>query len=389
MNSTETHFARLVSYAFRLLFILVVVQALSHITIWQLIWWGLLEVDPGYNPVLWHGHEMVVGFAGAAIAGFLLTAVATWTGRAPVRGWPLIVLCLSWLIARTVMIFPTGAAVASIFYWVWLLILMGREVLQAKNRRNYKILIVLLLMLVLELLFQYSLLADNGWTRQVVWSQLWLTIVLVTIVGGRIIPAFTRNWLRMNRPELSEKQQPASFGRLDVIATIVLLAFALATLVPMSASVQATFAITGGILQLWRLWRWRGIYTLADPLVWMLHLSYAWIPLAMFLFAMSQYGYVSVSAGIHALTIGAIASMIVSVASRAALGHTGRPLVSHPLLTAAIVLLTLSAIVRIIAVLVPSPTYITGSALLWLLGFLCFAIRYLPILTSAAHQDST
>lgn len=380
MKSTEMPFAHLLSYGFRLLFTLVVIQALFHISAWLLHWNGLLTIDPGFNPVLWHGHEMIVGFAGAAIAGFLLTAVATWTGRPPVSGWPLLLLCLSWLIARAVIVIPTAAAVAGIFYWAWLLALMGREVLLAKNQRNYKILLVLSLMLFLESLFQYSLVAENGWSRQVVWSQIWLTIMLVSIIGGRIIPAFTRNWLRLNRPELNEDQQPASFGRLDVVATIALLAFAIATLIPLSASLQAMLAITSGILQLWRLWRWRGIYTFADPLVWMLHLSYAWIPLAMLIFAMSQLGFVSVSAGIHALTIGTIASMIVSVASRAALGHTGRSLESHPLLTSAIVLISLAAIVRVIAAMVPESMYLTGSAILWLAGFLCFAIRYVPIL---------
>ena len=217
---------------------------------------------------------------------------------------------------------------------------------------------------------------------------MWLLILLINTIGGRIIPAFTRNWLRIQRPELTNEKLPKNFGRVDLLATIVLIVFAAATLLFRTTPILSTLAICTSLLLLWRLIRWKGFYTFSNPLVWMMHIAYAWIPIGVFILALSYENLVPVSAGIHALTIGSIASMIVSVASRAALGHTNRALVAHPLLTTAIVLLSVAAIFRVAAAIIAVNVLMHGATLFWLLGFICFAVHYLPILLQPAKINS-
>jgi uncharacterized protein involved in response to NO len=387
MNNLKLDASIILSYAFRPLFLLVVIQALIQIPLWYLIWNNHLTIDWQFNPVYWHGHEMLAGFAGAAIAGFLLTAVATWTGREPVNGWPLLVLCLVWLLARLGFSLPLTAALAGIVYWLILLVLMAREVLSSRNRRNYKILLVILSFVLLESGFQWSLLNQSNTARQFLWAQLWLVVLMINLIGGRIIPAFTRNWLRRSKPSLSEQQLPAAFARIDIVATVALAVFALATLFPVDELLLLALGLFTSIMQLWRLSRWQGIRTFNDPLVWMLHLAYGWIPLGVLIFSLGQLDWLPVSAGIHALAIGTVASMIVSVASRAALGHTSRPLIAHPLLVACIVLLSLAALFRIAAAISSAPFFMAAATLFWTTAFICFAVPYLSILLLPPPED--
>ena len=374
------------SFAFRSLFMLVVLQALIHIALWFAIWNGLFTVSTAVNPIYWHGHEMAIGFAGAAIAGFLLTAVATWTGRPQVQGWPLVILCLSWLLARSGLVVPLLAAGAGIFYWFFLLALMTRELVSSSNSRNYKVLAILLVFLVLESLYHFTLHTQSPILQRVLWSQIFLVVVMVNLIGGRVIPAFTRNWLLKQQSGLTDSQLPAPFGHVDSAATLALVVFFLATLVSANDGLVLILAIVTSFLQAWRLFRWKGFSCLSDPLVWMMHLSYGWIPVGILVLGLGQAGYLSMSAGIHALTIGTVASMIISIASRAALGHTGRPLKAHPLLTAAIILIALSALSRVGASILASEFLLTSASALWIAGFLCFALRYVPVLLSPAKE---
>jgi len=374
------------SFAFRSLFMLAVLQAVIHIALWLAMWNGLFVAQIEVNPIYWHGHEMAIGFAGAAIAGFLLTAVATWTGRPQVQGWPLVVLCLSWLLARVGLLAPLFAAAAGIFYWLFLLVLMAREVISSSNSRNYKVLAILFVFLVLESLYQYALYMQSPMLRQVLWSQIFLLVVMINLIGGRVIPAFTRNWLLRQQSGLTGNQLPAPFGPVDSAATLALIVFFLATLSTVDGGLILMLGIVTSFLQAWRLLRWKGLHCLSDPLVWMMHLSYAWIPIGVLLVGLGQAGYLSMSAGVHALTIGTVASMIVSIASRAALGHTGRPLQTHPLLTGAIVLIALSALSRVGASILASDLLLTSASAFWIAGFLCFAVRYIPVLLSPSAE---
>ncbi|MCI5106194.1 MAG: NnrS family protein [Pseudomonadales bacterium] len=388
MNFPEFKTTVLLSYAFRPLFLLLVIQALVHIPLWYLMWQGYLAIDWPVNPALWHGHEMLSGFAGAAIGGFLLTAVATWTGRKAVSGWPLVLLCLFWLFGRGSLIFPLAAATASIAYWLGLLVLMAREVVLAGNKRNYKVVLIILIFLLLESAFQYAFLNQADWLREIVWIQLWLIVLLINLIGGRIIPAFTRNWLKLHRPALTDRQLPRPFGKVDLIASFTLPVFAILSLIQVAESLLIASALTAAFFQIWRLLRWQGLRAIADPLVWMMHLAYAWIPLGILLFASGLTDILPLSTGVHALGIGTVASMIVSVASRAALGHTNRPLVAHPLLTSAIILISLAAVFRILASTSANNLFLSSATILWSIAFAAFAIRYVPILLFPATDNS-
>lgn len=371
----------LFSYAFRPFFLCVTVHALLAVGFWSAWWAGLVRFEWRVNPVYVHAHEMVSGFAGAAIAGFLLTAVATWTKRAPVSGWPLVLLCALWIAGRLTFNSPEIYALVDFLWWFGLLAAMSNEVIRAGNRRNYKILGILALLLCSDLAWHVASLQAPELLRQAVWAQLWFVILMITVIGGRIIPAFTGNWLRRQHgAQMPKEALPAEFGRVDLAAVLSLLLFAALTLLPAPAMLAAGAGALAAVLHAWRLARWQGHRTLSDPLVWMLHLSYAWIPLGLGLMALAMAGYIGPAAGLHAFGAGAVAGMIVSVSARAALGHTNRPLQSHPLLTAAIVLLACSALLRIAAALYPHPLLMQASALLWITGFLCFGFRYAPIL---------
>lgn len=374
----------LFSYAFRPMFLLMTLQAIFMIVFWMLSWTDLLPFVWNRNPIYWHGHEMLNGLAGAAIGGFLLTAVANWTNRPAVSGWPLILLCVVWIGGRLALNSAIAAAIFDIGYWLLLWCLVANEIFRARNQRNYKLLLILGLMLLTDLGWHYAELYQPDIQRQFLWGQLWLVVLLVTVIGGRVIPAFTGNWLRR---QAAQQQQPATparmppaFDRLDLLALIALVLFALCTLFPVAPNIALLVGIVAAWAHVVRLARWQGVRTLSDPLVWMLHLSYAWIPVGILLMALGSAGLLAPSAGIHALTTGAIVGMIVSMSSRAALGHTNRALVSHPLLTTSIVLLNLTAVLRVCASIFDLSPLINFSALTWIAAFLCFAYVYVPIL---------
>lgn len=385
---SESRVDLLFSYAFRPLFLLLVVQAISMVVFWSLFWSGLLPFAWDRNPIYWHGHEMLNGFVGAAIGGFLLTAVANWTGRPAVSGWPLMLLCAVWIGGRFALASPFAAAIFDIGFWCLLLLIATNEILRAGNRRTYKLLVVLAAMLVADLGWHYAELQQPALQRQFLWAQLWLVVLLVTIIGGRIIPAFTGNWLRRQAaqqqvPSLPSRM-PAAFNYIDFLAILMLLLFALCTLFPVGPYTVLVVGIIAAALHSVRLGRWLGHLTRSDPLVWML---YAWIPIGIALMALASAGWLAPSAGIHALTTGAIACMIVSVSSRAALGHTNRALVAHPLLTSSIVLLNLTAILRVSASIFNLPVLISISALTWIVAFVCYGYIYVPILLGSPSKS--
>jgi uncharacterized protein involved in response to NO len=386
--TTSSKQSVLLSYGFRPLFLLVVLQALGMMLLWLLWWTGFLPINVSGNPVYWHAHEMLNGMAGAAIGGFLLTAVATWTKRPPVSGLPLLLLCLVWLGGRVGGYFPTVGAVCDFAYWSGLLGLMANEVLRAGNTRNYKVLLVLSALLLSDLAYHVLPSLYPGTERQTVWAQLWLVVIMINLVGGRIIPAFTRNWLKRQNEQSGTVSQalPAEFGAPDLLANISVALFAISTLLPVPVWWILLCGTVTTLLLFWRLVRWQGHRTLRDPLVWMLHLGFAWIPVGVALLAFGLAGYIPVSAGIHALTVGAIATMIVAVSSRAALGHTGRPLHSHRLLTFSIVLLTLAAVVRVCAAIGNHGMLVSAAGVLWIAAFLCYAVVYVPVLLLPARK---
>jgi uncharacterized protein involved in response to NO len=383
------------TYAFRSLFLLATLYAVAVVPLWAAAWLGYLPMPTSLGaPSWWHAHEMIYGFAGAAIGGFALTAVAMWTKRPPVAGAPLMILSALWLIARILFALPSPALLApaiatDLGYGVLLFVLMSREVISARSQRNYKVLLILGLLPLMNGLFFLGMTRNAGWTKTALFAGLWLVVLLVNLIGGRVIPGFTRNWLK--RQLLEQKREPATlppmFDRFDLLTTWLMVAFAILHLFEAPSRWTAVIGLITSVMLFIRLTRWQGIHTGSEPLVWVLHVAFSWLPLGFLLLAFAEIGLLPQTAGVHALTSGAITTMIIAISGRAALGHTGRALESHPVLTAAYVLITVAAICRVAATVGPGArSLLAASAVAWCAGFVCFAWRYVPILTQGRVQ---
>jgi uncharacterized protein involved in response to NO len=300
--------------------------ALVAMVLWIAILQGTISLPTAFDPIAWHVHEMLFGFVTAAIAGFLLTAIPSWTGRMPLQGGPLAVLVGVWLAGRLAVGVSAsiGAGSAAVLDLAFLALLLGvvlREILAGRNWRNLPMPGVLGVLLVANALMHADAagLAATGPLGQRLGIA--IVILLIGLVGGRIIPSFTLNWLKKR----GESNLPASFGVLDRVA-LGLAAAALAMwVVAPESPIGGALLIAAGVASLIRLARWRGHLTLAEPLVWSLHLGFVWVGIGLLLVGLSVFlPDVSSAAGLHALTAGAMGSMTLAVMTRATLGHTGR-----------------------------------------------------------------
>ena len=379
----------LFSYAFRPFFLLTGAFAVLIAAAWGLFLGGALPWPDALPASYRHGHEMIFGFAGGAIAGFLLTAVATWTQRPPVSGPLLQMLCALWLAARITAFLPGALgqslwAVAGLSFWGGLVGLMAREVYAARSERNYKVPVLLAGFLLAEVFFFVSAAkgAEGADGMQAsLHLGLFLVLGMISLVGGRIIPAFTQNWLRTRRPEIAV-QLPA-FDRFDLGAVVALALFGAAFILWPQAWPTGVLGLLAALLHGLRLFRWRGWLVLREPLLWVLHLGFAWLPVG---FALLGAGILSEShgvwdSGLHALGYGAIGTLILGVAARVALGHSGRPLHAYPTMTAAFGLLTAGTVLRLMAE--AGEGTMSLSVLLWIGAYALFLVQYTPILLSS------
>lgn len=374
---------RLFSNGFRPLFLACAIQAIVIMLLWLAYLGGALvpSSPPGWGPVAWHGHEMLFGFVGAAVGGFLLAAVAKWTGRPPVHGVPLLALTLLWLAGRALVLSGNSSVwlqiLANTGYWVLLAILVGREVLVSRNKRNGVVILALAVMAGFSLLFQLGAVDRLHLLK----SQVLLMALLISLIGGRITPAYTRNWLI--RKQVDKSKMPAGFGWIDRLAVGFSLLATLAWVTLAAPPVSGVLLIIAGGLQITRLLRWRGLISIAEPLLFALHLGYLWVGIGFVLLGLSSFtAAVPVTAGIHALAVGAMGGMILAVASRAALGHTNRELKAGMLMSLSFLAIHLAALTRILSALLPQFSLmlmmLAGTA--WLIAFALFAVRYVPIL---------
>jgi uncharacterized protein involved in response to NO len=347
---------------------------------------GALDLPSALDPLAWHRHEMLFGFVGAVVSGFLLTAIPNWTGRLPIAGLPLAGLFGLWVAARAAVLFSgkVGAAPAALLDVGFYLVVAGvaaREVLAAKNRN--------LPMVLLVLLFGAANAADHaaaaGWLQDEgigVRAAISLIVIMISLIGGRIVPSFTRNWLTKHGVR---ERLPGQPGRYD-LATIGATIFAMATWIAAPANeIAGAMLVIAGLLQAARLSRWGGLRAVADPLVFILHVGYFWVPAGLLLLGANLLGLpIPRSAAIHALTAGAMATMILAVMTRATLGHTGRELRASGPTVLIYVLITAGALLRIVAAfgLFDFMLGMHLSALAWAGAFLGFLLFYGPILFS-------
>lgn len=371
------------SAGFRPFFLLSGLSAAIAVPIWLAVLGGHAALPTAFDPVSWHAHEMLFGFAQAAMAGFLLTAVPNWTGRMPIQGWGLGALALLFVAGRVAVacsarLGPVAAAVDLVFPLA-LLAALAREVVAGRNWRNMPMLAAL-----------GAIAAANGLTHleALGWAAtgslgmrlgVAVLVALIGLVGGRLIPSFTRNLLsKRGAPAL-----PVPAGRLDA-AVLALTAAALAawTVAPEAAAVASLMG-AAAVANLVRLARWQGLRTTAEPLVWALHVGFLWIPIGLGLIAIASVtSVVAPSAAIHALTGGAIAIMILAVSTRAVLSHTGRGLHAGTRTTVIYGLAAVSAVTRVAAGFTANAYWplllLAGSA--WTAAFVLFLLVYGPML---------
>ena len=373
----------ILSYGFRPFFLGGSIWAAAAMVLFIPMLQGNLALPTALNPIDWHQHELLYGFLPAIVAGFLLTAVPNWTGRLPVAGAPLAALFALWLLGRaavasSALIGAGAAAVVDMLFLVALGIIVGREILASGNKNNMKVLVLVSLLAIGNLVFHVET-ATGGTAEYGKRIGIAAAIVLISLIGGRIVPSFTRNWLAKQGP----KALPAPFGRFDVVA-IASSAIALGAWIVAPASlVTAAACGIAGVLHLIRLARWRGYRTAAEPLVTILHVGYLFVPLGFLLMALAIAfpGVVAPVAAVHAWTAGAIGTMTLAVMTRASLGHTGHELRASPATLAIYSCVIIGAAARIAAAFGIEPQIMLHIAAAgWILAFGGFAAVFGPLL---------
>jgi uncharacterized protein involved in response to NO len=391
----RTHFgASVLSAGFRPFFLGAAVWAAVAMPLWLAAYTERIVLPPGLAPWVWHAHEMIFGFAAASVAGFLLTAIPNWTGRLPLQGAPLAVLISLWALGRIGVLISAdiGAsvtAVADLCFPLAFLAVVAREILVGKNWRNLPVVGALSLLFAGNALVHLDALGLADTAELGIRIGIATLLMLISLVGGRIIPSFTHNWLTKFKPGVG---LPASQGRFD-LAVLIATGVALGAWAAAPEAMATSWVLAAaGIAMALRLSRWRGLHTAREPLLLILHIGYAWLPFGLLVLAVGGiFENFPSAAALHALTVGAIGTMTLAVMTRAALGHTGHPLAAGPVTTAAYFLVTLAAVLRVLSPFAGEGAEVT----LWLAGaswtgaFGLFAIFYGNILVRPRVRGDT
>jgi uncharacterized protein involved in response to NO len=333
----------------------------------------------------WHAHEMIYGFVMAAVAGFLLTAVPSWTGQRGFAGKPLITAAVLWLVGRLAMSISTkipfwALAFAELALVPWLLVLLAPPILRTRNR-NLPLLAVLVVLWIIDVVFLAGMARADvalgaGSTR----VAIDFVLILITVIGGRIVPAFTANALRRR----GEEPNVVTRAPLEFAVIGLMVAVAIADVFAPNGRLSGVLAALAAIAHAWRLSGWGSFRTRGEAILWIMHVAYAWLPLGLALKAFALLGDAAwASRWQHALATGAIATMILAVMTRTALGHTGRPLVVPRSIAVAYLLITFTALLRTFGIAVFPGHYLstlTVSAITWAACFGIFLFVYTPIL---------
>lgn len=375
---------QILGHGFRPFFLGAALYAALAMVIWIGALAGLWVIPTAFGPVEWHVHEFLWGYLSAVVAGFMLTAVPNWTGRLPIVGLPLALLWTSWLIGRIAVFFSAGldpwlVAGLDLSFLSLLIGFLAREIVAGRNWRNLKVLVLVGLLLFSDAAFHCEM-ARGGSVQDSFGLRLGLAsaLLLIAVIGGRIIPSFTRNWLARRAPGVL----PAPFGGGDKAVIAVTAAALLLWVAAPWWSVTGLAMLGAGLAHLWRLSRWAGWRCLGEPLVAILHLAYLFLPLGFIAMAGAVLApdLVPRSAGLHTWTVGAIVMMTLAVMTRASLGHSGLPLTASRGISALYVLAAVAALARVGAGLWPEAGWLLHlAALCWVLAFLLFAALYAPV----------
>jgi uncharacterized protein involved in response to NO len=373
----------LFSYGFRPFFLFGALWAALAVALWLPLLTGSIDLPTALAPLAWHVHELVYGFVPAIAAGFLLTAVPNWTGRLPVVGKPLAAVFALWLAGRVAILMSAylGMSVAAIIDGSFMLILgavIGREIVAAGNYHNLRVLAVLAILWAGNVVFHAEAIMNTG-TQYGTRTGISATVLLISLIGGRIIPSFTRNWLVQKH----RKNLPASFDRFDMLAQGVTAASLLSWIAAPAGTITAAFAFAAGAVNAARLVRWCGHATAAESLVFILHVGFGFIPIGFLLLAAGILvpDIIAPSGALHGWTAGAIGIMTLAVMTRASLGHTGRPLTATRPIQFIYVCAVIAALARIAAAAyVLRDAMLIVSATAWVAAFGGFCVVYGPML---------
>lgn len=373
----------ILTFGFRPFFFGAAVWATLTMALWVPMLSGHLMLPTAFDPVSWHAHEFLFGYLCAVVAGFLLTAVPNWTGRLPIVGWRLGALAGLWLAGRLAVAVSGSlpallVAVADLAFSVVFALAIGREILAGKNWRNLIVLAMLGVFILGNALFHWEA-AEGDYAAQGYGLRLGLGagIMMIAVIGGRVVPSFTRNWLVKRRSNVLPVAPMQAFDKAALVA--ILVALLLWVAFPLEALTGAALALAGG-LHVMRLARWAGHRTLAEPLVTVLHAGYAFVPLGALALAAEILlpGSFGMAGAQHFWMAGAIGLMTLAVMTRATLGHTGQALTAGVGTVTIYLALILSVFTRVAGGVWPefSGPLNTVAGLFWILAFGGFAVVY-------------
>jgi len=369
---------------FRPFFLLAALFATLLVPLWLLVIDGRLQVGRYLDPIYWHAHEMVFGFAVAVIAGFLLTAVGNWTKRETAVGLPLLALAGLWVAGRVAMtgpqlVPPWLTAMTDLAFLPVLMVVVARPLIATRNTKNLVLLAILAALFLANLVVHLDVLGVlPGWRRRGCLLGIDVIVLVILVISGRTFPMFTRNGTGV--------ETIASSPRLDQLTIASMAVLVVLDAVVPELVVTAAWAAVVGVLALVRSWRWGARHTLRSPLLWVLHVGYLWLPIGLVLRAVAAgTGAVSPQIATHALTVGAIGSLTLGMMARVALGHSGRLLAASRPIVVAFALSLLAAVVRVGAPLLGSDRYritVVLAGALWTAAFALYLVVYVPILVA-------
>ncbi len=374
---------KLLQRGFRPFFLSAGVFAAFAMPLWVLILAFDVELASSLSGRSWHLHEMLFGYLTAVIAGFLLTAIPNWTGRLPVIGRSLGLLWGIWLAGRLVMLFsqaiPFTAAVVDSAFLVVFAAVLWREILAGKNIKNIPVCLIVSLLATGNIAFHILSLSDNS-TAMAERLGLGMIAILISLIGGRIVPSFTRNWMmKQNITPL-----PTPFDRIDKVGLAAGVAAIVMWIAFTDHLINGVLFALAAVLYLYRISRWRGLACQRERLVLILHIGYLWLPIWFSLMAFSILfpDMLSQATALHALAAGAIGTMTIAVVTRASLGHSGQALTADFWTSMIYLLIVSGAILRISAEWLPIDFTLVASiaGAMWSAGFALFVITYGPML---------
>lgn len=384
---SSPHTPPLLTLAYRPLFLGGTLFSIVALGWWVHFWLNPFDWQPYGGAVWWHAHEMLFGFGVAIVSGFLLTTVASWTGVKALQGWPLLALAMVWLLGRLLVAFggglPEGVVMAAdLLYLLLASAAMAYPIIRSRRWRHLVFLPMLITMTLLNGLSHWAIITDNtALAMQSLHATIFAFIWIIAFLGGRVLPAFTANSTNYL------KAPPAVWLDITSITTIILmLIIALTGFTNTPSWLLLAVAALGAVANSWRFLRWGILHSRGVPLLWSLHLSYAFIPLGFIALVLYSIGWTAnLSAALHSFTVGAMGGMILAMISRITLGHTGRPLEPPRMMTLAYIAILTATVARVLLpAALPSQAHwaIAIAGILWIVAYLIYLLYYAHMLVS-------